>query len=127
MCSVYSPFSPRANVSIWILKGTPFSPPCFLGVNSVLMQCTCKQRYILLQKMIFAPDVEIQKYIYQSAHERKLCVSGREGECVRVTCTKTEVLLFMSHRNSAALSCEGCVFGSTMPTDMGISGGHTQK
>lgn len=42
-------------------------------------------------------------------------------ELVWDTCTKTEVLFFMSHRNSAALSWEGWVFGSTMPTDMGIS------
>lgn len=41
-CSVYSPFSFCLNVSICTRKGTPFSPPCFLGVNSVLMQCTWK-------------------------------------------------------------------------------------
>lgn len=40
-CSVYSPFSLCLKVSICTRKGTPFSPPCFLGVNSVLMQCTC--------------------------------------------------------------------------------------
>lgn len=43
----------------------------------------------------------------------------------RFTWTKTDALLFKSHRNSAALSWEGCVLGSTMPTDMGISAGHT--
>lgn len=43
-CSVYSPFSFCLNVSIWTRKGTPFSPPCFLGVNSVLMQCTWEQK-----------------------------------------------------------------------------------
>lgn len=54
-CSVYSPVSPWAKVSIWILKGTPFSPPCFLGVNSVLMQCTwrCQQRRQECQKWQF--------------------------------------------------------------------------
>lgn len=31
----------------------------------------------------------------------------RAAVCGWVTCTKTEVLLFMSHRNSAALSWEG--------------------
>lgn len=41
-CSVYSPFSFCLNVSICTRKGTPFSPPCFRGVNSVLIQCTCK-------------------------------------------------------------------------------------
>lgn len=41
-CSVYSPFSFCLNVSICTRKGTPFSPPCFRGVNSVLMQCTWK-------------------------------------------------------------------------------------
>lgn len=30
-------------VSIWIRNGTPFSPPCFFGVNSVLMQFTWKR------------------------------------------------------------------------------------
>lgn len=39
-CSMYSPCSLVVNVSTWIRKGTPFSPPCFLGVNSVLMQLT---------------------------------------------------------------------------------------
>lgn len=39
-CSEYSPFSLCLNVSICTRKGTPFSPPCFLGVNSVLIQCT---------------------------------------------------------------------------------------
>ena len=39
-CSVYSPFSFSLNVSIWTRKGTPFSPPCFRMVNSVLMQWT---------------------------------------------------------------------------------------
>ena len=39
---MYSPFSFCLKVSTWILKGTPFSPPCFRGVNSVLMQCTWK-------------------------------------------------------------------------------------
>lgn len=43
-CSVYSPFSFCLNVSIWTRKGTPFSPPCFLGVNSVLMQCTWEEK-----------------------------------------------------------------------------------
>lgn len=43
-CSVYSPFSLCLKVSICTRKGTPFSPPCFLGVNSVLMQCTCRGR-----------------------------------------------------------------------------------
>ena len=43
-CSVYSPFSFCLKVSICTRKGTPFSPPCFLGVNSVLMQCTCRGR-----------------------------------------------------------------------------------
>lgn len=43
-CSVYSPFSFCLNVSICTRKGTPFSPPCFLGVNSVLMQCTWEGR-----------------------------------------------------------------------------------
>lgn len=38
--SVYSPFSVCLKVSTWILKGTPFSPPCLRGVNSVLIQCT---------------------------------------------------------------------------------------
>lgn len=42
------------------------------------------------------------------------------------TCTNTDVLLFKSHRNSAALSWEEWVFGSTMPTDMGISVSHTR-
>lgn len=37
-CSVYSPLSFSLNVSIWIRKGTPFSPPCLRMVNSVLMQ-----------------------------------------------------------------------------------------
>lgn len=37
--------------------------------------------------------------------KRRLCVSV--CVCVRVTCTNTEVLFFMSHRNSAALSWEG--------------------
>ena len=41
-CSVYSPLSFCLNVSICTRKGTPFSPPCFLGVNSVLIQCTWK-------------------------------------------------------------------------------------
>ncbi len=39
-CSVYSPLSFCLKVSIWIRNGTPFSPPCFRGVNSVLMQWT---------------------------------------------------------------------------------------
>lgn len=39
-CSMYSPCWLVVNVSTWIRKGTPFSPPCFLGVNSVLMQLT---------------------------------------------------------------------------------------
>lgn len=39
-CSTYSPLSFCLKVSIWMRNGTPFSPPCFLGVNSVLMQCT---------------------------------------------------------------------------------------
>ena len=34
-CSEYSPFSLCLKVSICTRKGTPFSPPCFLGVNSV--------------------------------------------------------------------------------------------
>lgn len=37
-CSVYSPFSFSLKVSICTRKGTPFSPPCFRMVNSVLMQ-----------------------------------------------------------------------------------------
>lgn len=41
--SVYSPFSVCLKVSTWILKGTPFSPPCLRGVNSVLIQCTWKE------------------------------------------------------------------------------------
>lgn len=43
-CSVYSPFSFCLKVSICTRKGTPFSPPCFRGVNSVLMQCTWQER-----------------------------------------------------------------------------------
>lgn len=43
--SVYSPFSVCLKVSTWILKGTPFSPPCLRGVNSVLMQCTWKKKH----------------------------------------------------------------------------------
>lgn len=39
-CSVYSPFSFSLKVSICTRNGTPFSPPCFRMVNSVLMQCT---------------------------------------------------------------------------------------
>ena len=33
-------WSPWAYVSTWMRNGTPFSPPCFFGVNSVLMQFT---------------------------------------------------------------------------------------
>lgn len=40
-CSKYSPWSLVVKESTWIRKGTPFSPPCFLGVNSVLTQFTC--------------------------------------------------------------------------------------
>lgn len=43
-CSVYSPFSFCLKVSICTRKGTPFSPPCFRGVNSVLMQCTWQNK-----------------------------------------------------------------------------------
>lgn len=57
----------------------------------------------------------------QGQHEPQ---PGAQRALVLDTCTKTEVLFFMSHRNSAALSWEGWVFGSTMPTDMGISAPH---
>ena len=43
-CSVYSPFSFCLKVSICTRKGTPFSPPCFRGVNSVLIQCTWQNK-----------------------------------------------------------------------------------
>lgn len=39
-CSVYSSLSFSLNVSIWTRNGTPFSPPCFRIVNSVLIQWT---------------------------------------------------------------------------------------
>lgn len=37
-CSGGSPLPPAPKVSIWMRKGTPFSPPFFRSVNSVLMQ-----------------------------------------------------------------------------------------
>lgn len=43
-CSMYSPCSLEVKESTWIRKGTPFSPPCFLGVNSVLMQFTWEDK-----------------------------------------------------------------------------------
>lgn len=43
--SIYSPCSLVVKVSTWMRNGTPFSPPCFLGVNSVLMQFTCADRW----------------------------------------------------------------------------------
>ena len=43
-CSEYSPLSFCLKVSIWMRKGTPFSPPCLRGVNSVLMQCTLEHK-----------------------------------------------------------------------------------
>ena len=55
-CSVYSPFSLCLKVSICTRKGTPFSPPCFLGVNSVLMQCTCRDAQAVSQRCAGAPD-----------------------------------------------------------------------
>lgn len=43
-CSMYSPCSLVVKESTWIRKGTPFSPPCFLGVNSVLIQFTWEDK-----------------------------------------------------------------------------------
>lgn len=42
--NILEPFgpSPGTNVSTWIRNGTPFSPPCFLAVNSVEMQLIYK-------------------------------------------------------------------------------------
>lgn len=67
-CSVYSPLSFCLNVSICTRKGTPFSPPCFLGVNSVLIQCTWKGKRATDSKMgqgwaLDSPRVPLQMQV----------------------------------------------------------------
>lgn len=64
---MYSPFSFCLKVSTWILKGTPFSPPCLRGVNSVLIQCTYKtiqakihKKNLLLGLFLFYSLMEVQ-------------------------------------------------------------------
>ena len=49
-CSLFSVPSPCKYVSTWIRNGTPFSPPCFFGVNSVLMQFTWMKLTIWITK-----------------------------------------------------------------------------
>lgn len=110
-CCTYSPFSFCLNVSSWMRNGTPFSPPCFLGVNSVLMQCTLPQRP--------------QTHSYTKNQSSSCTMRVINIVCVCVcgisTCTNTDARLETSHRNSAALSWEAWVWGSVIPTHIGIS------
>lgn len=104
-CSVYSSLSFSLNVSIWMRKGTPFSPPCFRMVNSVLMQCTWA-----------AKDKVVKEWGIEFSRERKM-----SNCCLFDTWINTEVLFDGSQRNSTVLSWVGFALGSIMPTDIGIS------
>lgn len=101
-CSMYSPCSSVVKVSTWIRKGTPFSPPCFLGVNSVLMQLTWGDEVKCVACVVFTPN---PNFWLEST----------------TTWMKTEAFLTGSQRNSIVLRCRGCEQGSSIPTDNGIS------
>lgn len=106
-CSMYSPCSLVVKVSTWIRKGTPFSPPCFLGVNSVLMQLTWED--------MMGEGLTAESLSQLSPPQVSTC-----------TWMKTEAFLTGSQRNSMVLRCRGCEQGSSIPADNGISA-HNQS
>ena len=65
-CSLFSVPSPCKYVSTWIRNGTPFSPPCFFGVNSVLMQFTWMKltKWITKKHMTVWHEISVKQQLF---------------------------------------------------------------